>query len=120
MRVAVVGLGYVGVPVAAVLASAGHRVSGIDIDPAKVQAVASGRNPLRGREPGLGELLAAGVREGRLEASGDYGALGEAEAVIVAVETPVDPKTHAPRYAPLGSALDGIGRHMGPKPLVSI
>ncbi len=120
MRVAVVGLGYVGIPVAAVLASAGHRVSGIDIDPAKVRAVASGHNPLRGREPGLGELLAAGVRQGRLEATEDYGALGEAEAVIVAVETPVDPKTHAPRYAPLESALDGIGRHMGPKPLVSI
>ena len=56
MKVAVIGLGYVGIPVAALLASKGVRAIGIDIDRRKVEAVAAGRSPLEGDEPGLEDL----------------------------------------------------------------
>lgn len=120
MRAAVIGLGYVGIPVAAVLARAGHEVVGIDIDGAKVEAVASGRNPLGGREPGLGELLVEAAGSGRLHATTDYRALAGAEVILVAVETPVDARSHAPVHAPLLSALDGVARHMPKGCLISI
>src|SRR2546425_10052891 len=58
MKVAVIGLGYVGIPVAALLASKGVRSVGIDIDRRKVEAVAAGRSPLEGDEAGLEDRIA--------------------------------------------------------------
>jgi UDP-N-acetyl-D-mannosaminuronic acid dehydrogenase len=120
VRAAVVGLGYVGLPVAASAAAAGMRVVGIDIDRKKVAAVNRGRNPLRGREPGLAELIKAQVAAGRLEATTDYGAIENADVVVVAVETPIDPATHDPVYRALKAALAGIGPHLKAGVLVSI
>ena len=60
MRIAVFGLGYVGTVTAAGLASRGHDVWGVDVDPIKVQLVASGRSPVV--EPGLEELVSGAVR----------------------------------------------------------
>jgi UDP-N-acetyl-D-mannosaminuronic acid dehydrogenase len=120
VRAAVVGLGYVGLPVAASVAAAGMRVVGIDIDRKKVAAVNRGRNPLRGREPGLAGLIKAQVAAGRLEATTDYGAIENADVVVVAVETPIDPATHDPVYRALKAALAGIGPHLKAGVLVSI
>ena len=120
VRAAVVGLGYVGLPVAASAAAAGLRVVGIDIDPKKIAAVNHGRNPLRGREPGLAELIKAQVAARRLEATTDYAAAGTADVVVVAVETPIDPATHDPVYRALKTALAGIGPHLKAGALVSI
>src|SRR2546422_9008353 len=53
VRVAVIGLGYVGLPLAAAVAASGARVVGIDIDPEKGKAGNAGENPPRGREPGV-------------------------------------------------------------------
>ncbi len=83
MKVAVVGLGYVGIPVAAALASSGVRVVGIDIDAAKVEAVTAGRSPLEGEEPGLEDVIAQGVARRRLTATRDHAAVGTADVVIV-------------------------------------
>jgi len=120
MKVAVIGLGYVGVPLAATVASTGARVIGIDIDPDKVKAVNAGRNPLRGREPGLAELLKAQVARGRLTATTDVDAAASAGVVIVCVETPIDPATHDPSYRALKSALAALGPHLKRGTLVSI
>src|SRR2546425_10131322 len=98
MKVAVIGLGYVGIPVAAVLASKNVRVVGVDIDRRKIEAVARGRSPLRGREPGLAELIAKGVASGRLSATSDYTAAGGAGALIVSVAAPSNDETHDPQY----------------------
>ncbi|HVO77448.1 MAG TPA: NAD(P)-binding domain-containing protein, partial [Methanomassiliicoccales archaeon] len=65
-RLAVVGLGYVGLPLACALADKGNAVIGVDIDAKRVKKINGGRSPMVGKEPGLDELLAKVVRDGRL------------------------------------------------------
>jgi len=120
MKVAVVGLGYVGIPVAAALASSGVRVVGIDIDVAKAEAVTAGRSPLEGEEPGLEDVIAQGVARRRLTATRDHAAAGTADVVVVSVETPIDPDTKDPQYKALKSALRSLSRHLKRGALVSI
>ena len=66
-RLSVFGLGYVGAVNAACLAARGHRVIGVDVAPAKVEAGAAGRSPIT--EPGLEAILAEAVTAGRLSAT---------------------------------------------------
>src|SRR2546429_9517507 len=56
VRVAVIGLGYVGLPLAAAVASTGANVIGIGVDLEKGKVVNTGQSPLRGHEPGLADL----------------------------------------------------------------
>jgi GDP-mannose 6-dehydrogenase len=87
MRISVFGLGYVGAVSAACLASEGHDVIGIDVNPTKVALVASGRSPVI--EPGLEELMSISVRAGRLAATTDVGeAVGRSDAAFICVGTP--------------------------------
>jgi GDP-mannose 6-dehydrogenase len=87
MRVAVFGLGYVGTVTAACLASRGHQVIGIDVDPLKVEAIRQGRSPVV--EPGIEDLIADGVSSGTLGATTDVGeALEAAEVSLICVGTP--------------------------------
>ena len=67
--VAVIGFGYIGSVIAAVLASRGLEVVGIDTNAALIEAVNAGRCPIP--EPGLAELVAEGVAAGRLTATTD-------------------------------------------------
>jgi len=120
VKVAVVGLGYVGVPLAAAVAATRASVVGIDIDPEKVEAVNTGRSPLRGREPGLADLLKAQVAKGRLRASLDPLDAADADVVAVCVETPIEPTTHDPEYKALRGALATIGPHLKEGALVTI
>ncbi len=86
-RVAVFGLGYVGCVTAACLAQDGHAVVGVDVDPAKVAEVNAGEPPIR--EPGLDELLPAGVRAGLIRATTDVAdAVCDTDMALVAVGTP--------------------------------
>lgn len=84
--IAVIGLGYIGLPTAVVLAQRGTRVFGVDVDQRKVTEVNEGRLPFV--EPGLGEALAEVVGNGTLTASTDT---PKAEAYVVAVPTPFQP-----------------------------
>jgi GDP-mannose 6-dehydrogenase len=87
LRIAILGLGYVGTTSAACLAKAGHHVLGIDITPAKVAALSEGRSPVV--EPLVGELLATGVGAGRITGAVTVdGALDRLDMVIVCVGTP--------------------------------
>jgi GDP-mannose 6-dehydrogenase len=87
MKVAVVGLGYVGTVTAACLASHGHDVWGIDVDAAKVAEIASGHSPVA--EPGLGELVSRVVAEGTLHATMSAAeALDGTDVSLVCVGTP--------------------------------
>jgi len=112
LRAVVVGLGYVGVPLAAVLASKGHSVIGLDIDADRVALINKGLNPLEGDEPGLEALVAKGVAKGRLTATLDPAVVGTARAVFVCVETPVDAITKDPELKALKSALGTVGRNL--------
>lgn len=80
----VVGLGYIGLPTAAMFASAGLRVVGVDIDPGIVATVNDGRAHIE--EGNLDDLVAAGVAAGNLRASVEP---VPADAHIIAVPTPV-------------------------------
>ena len=87
MRVAVIGLGYVGTVTAACLAASGHEVWGTDIDPAKVSEVRAGHSPVA--EPGLDALVARTVADGALHATTSCAeALDRAEVSLVCVGTP--------------------------------
>ncbi len=117
--VGVVGLGYVGLPLAALLAEAGFSVIGVDRDAARVARINAGENPIEGREPDLGELVAAAVAGGRLTATPDPGRLAAAGAVFVCVETPVD-EAHRPNYSSLEAACRGVGAVLGGGALVVV
>jgi UDPglucose 6-dehydrogenase len=87
MRVSMIGSGYVGLVSGACFADFGHSVTCVDKDIAKIQALKEGRIPIF--EPGLSELVAANVREGRLRFSNMLAAsVREADAVFIAVGTP--------------------------------
>ncbi|WP_248962790.1 nucleotide sugar dehydrogenase [Sphaerisporangium perillae] len=84
---AVIGMGYVGSTVAAVLAGEGVDVVGIDVNPALVAALEQRRCWFS--EPGLPELLYSGLDSGRLRVTTDYDLVSGVDVVIIAVSTPV-------------------------------
>ena len=87
MRVAMIGTGYVGLVSGACFADFGHVVTCIDKDPSKIARLERGEIPIF--EPGLDDLVARNVREGRLFFTLDGAeAIGEADAVFIAVGTP--------------------------------
>src|SRR5262249_43448785 len=87
MRVSVFGLGYVGSVSAASLASDGHHVVGVDVNPDKVAAINAGRSPIV--EPGLDALLSRTVHEKRFVATTDTEqAVRETDLSLVCVGTP--------------------------------
>ena len=106
--IGVIGLGYVGLPVAATFAAAGFRVIGLDIKAERVATINAGHSPIEGDEPGLAELLAMVVAEERLHATTEVAELGEADVVLISVETPVG-DDHRPRYDALQSACRSLG-----------
>lgn len=111
--VAVVGLGYVGLPVAALARRKGFSVLGYDADGDKVSAIAAGRFS-------AGDAV---VRETfhaiPLDATTDQERLATADVIIVAVPTPVDHDAH-PDFGPVQSAVEAVARHARPGVLLSI
>ena len=98
---AVVGLGYVGLPVALALAKKFDPVIGFDISHRRVAA-------LRDAKDSTGEVTVAALRETRLRLTDDAEALNEASLLIVTVPTPIDAERR-PDLAPLQSACVLIG-----------
>jgi nucleotide sugar dehydrogenase len=87
MTVAVVGLGYVGLPTSLALADAGFDVVGVDISERRLDAIARGDVDLPERDR---RRIAAALARGRFVLRSDAAAIAEADAVIIAVPTPVD------------------------------
>jgi GDP-mannose 6-dehydrogenase len=91
MKVAVFGLGYVGAVTAAGLASQGHEVVGVDVDPGKVEFFNQGLSPVV--EPGIDLMVEEAVASGRLRATTDIReAIGGADVSLVCVGTPSTPR----------------------------
>lgn len=87
MKIAILGLGYVGCTAAGCIASQGHHVLGIDVSAAKVDTLNSGKSPVY--EPGLDDLIAKAQAEGLLEATTEIGdKLDDCDIAIVCVGTP--------------------------------
>jgi UDPglucose 6-dehydrogenase len=87
MRVTMIGAGYVGLVSGACFADFGHTVVCVDKDPSKIERLKSGVMPIF--EPGLAELVASNVKEGRLSFTLDAReAIRNADAIFIAVGTP--------------------------------
>jgi UDP-N-acetyl-D-glucosamine dehydrogenase len=136
-HVAVVGLGYVGLPLAVAFAQAGYRVTGIDIDRRKVEAINRGESYIEdvpsselaalvlagATAPGLhGAQTAAagtavatanGARRGSIGATTDYSVLVDCDAVSICVPTPLS-KTGDPDVSYIVSAAEQIARYLHP------
>lgn len=90
MKISVFGLGYVGCVSAACLASRGHEVIGVDVNPIKIGLVRSGRAPVV--EERIGELTEEVVRTGALRATDDVAeAIAHSEVSLICVGTPSEP-----------------------------
>jgi GDP-mannose 6-dehydrogenase len=91
VKIAIFGLGYVGTVTAAGLASRGHEVHGVDVDPVKVELLRAGRSPVV--EPGIDELIGPAVASGRLTAGTDaVAAMDRADVSLLCVGTPSKPQ----------------------------
>ena len=117
--IGVVGLGYVGLPVAGTFARAGFLVVGVDIESGRVDQINAGLSPIEGDEPGLAELVADMARTGRLRATTDFGRLATADIVTMNVQTPVGPDNR-PDYTALEAAADALGSVITPGVLVIV
>ena len=113
-RVCVVGLGYVGVPTAAVLAGHGMEVIGVDIDRERVGTINSGASPFD--EPGLDSLVAEVVASGALSARGEP---APADAFIIAVPTPIR-EDRSPDLSYVRAAVDNLAPVLGKGNLVVV
>src|SRR4051812_14190778 len=102
MRIGIVGLGYVGLPLAVAFAEAGCDVVGVDVDGGRVAALGQGRSPI---EDVPDERL-AGVRE-RIAFTARYVELHEADAILVCVPTPLT-RNREPDLGPLLGAAQSL------------
>jgi UDP-N-acetyl-D-glucosamine dehydrogenase len=107
-RVAVVGLGYVGLPLAINFVEAGLEVEGIDSWPARVEELNQGHSPI---DDITDERLQAALRSGLRVVGTDDARPGEADAIFVCVPTPITP-TKDPDLAPVLTAAEFICRHV--------
>ena len=105
--VAVVGLGYVGLPLAVEFARAGFKVLGFDVSQRVVDLVNGGESHIQDVPS---EVVGPLVREGRLSATTDERRLGEATAISIAVPTPLS-KTRDPDMSYVLSAVDAVARN---------
>lgn len=118
-KVAVVGLGYVGIPLAALLASKGCEVVGIDVLDDRVRRINRGELPLKGDEPGLEILLSKQVRRGSLKASSSFEACKTSDIVFICVDTPIDADRRADN-SNLRTAVESVARNMSRGALVVV
>jgi nucleotide sugar dehydrogenase len=118
MRIAVVGLGHIGLPLAVQYASRGHDVLGIDVAPAIVEAINRGESPHRD-EQALIDRVPQLVADGRLRAATWDGADGvrEMDAVVVIVPVVVDAERQID-FGPIDAATRDIAQRIGPDVLV--
>lgn len=107
-KIAVVGLGYVGLPVAALFAECGFKVLGVELRADRVHKINQGVCPIEGEEPGLPALISDVVATGRLQATTNYENVKDCDLVLVDVETPVDDQ-NIPQYVALRSAIESLG-----------
>ncbi len=106
-RILVVGLGKVGLPLAAFLASRGYDVEGADTDLGRAAMVNAGRSPFP-FEPGLDDLIRDGVAAGRLRATGDTAAAAaRADVMIIVVPVALD-ASGRPDFSNLDSAVEAV------------
>lgn len=111
--VAVVGLGYVGLPLALKVADSGFNVTGLDSDPDRVAELVSGRSPLLEIKD---EEVRSAVELGGFTASGDVTRLASADVVVICVPTPL--QQGAPNVKYIESAAGAVAEHLSDGQLI--
>jgi len=110
----IVGLGYVGLPLAVELAKAGFHATGIDLDTRKVQAINEGRSYIPDVASKDVESLS---RAGKLDASTDFAVVRDLDTINICVPTPLR-KTKDPDMSYIVSAVEGIAKYLHPGMLI--
>ncbi|MFN2525347.1 MAG: nucleotide sugar dehydrogenase [Actinomycetota bacterium] len=112
-RVGVVGLGYVGLPVAAAFAERGFQVIGVDANPSRIHSIKEGRSYLTDvSDERIGSLLSSGS----FEAAASYDALTDADAILVCLPTPL--REGAPDLSSVIAGGEAIASVLSPGKLV--
>src|SRR5882672_4647240 len=106
-RVGIVGLGYVGLPLAVEFAKAGFNVTGIDLSESKVAKVNAGESYIADIDQAVFKSL---VGSGKIAASTDFGVMSDLDTVNICVPTPLR-KTKDPDMSYIVSACQQIAKH---------
>jgi UDP-N-acetyl-D-glucosamine dehydrogenase len=112
--VAVIGLGYVGLPLAVEFAKAGFDVVALDLDPNKIESINAGRSYIKDVS---GDDVLQVVRQGKLHATADYRDINRADTISICVPTPLR-KTKDPDISYIVSATESIAANFRPGQLV--
>jgi UDP-N-acetyl-D-glucosamine dehydrogenase len=112
MKLGIVGLGYVGLPLALAFAEADNEVVGLDLDPAKLAELAAGRSYIEDVDDA--ELV---KQAARLTATDQYARLEDCEAVVVCVPTPLS-SSREPDLSYLREAAAALAAHLQPGQLI--
>jgi UDP-N-acetyl-D-glucosamine dehydrogenase len=115
MQVGVVGLGYVGIPLARRISGSGQRVMGFDTDPDRISGLNSGKSPIKH----IPETDIAAMRGAGFEATGDFSRAAECDALIVCVPTPLG-KTREPDLSFVVSTMESIAPYLRAGQLLSL
>ncbi len=113
-QLGVIGLGYVGLPLAVEMAQKGFRVTGIDLDGGKVEAVNAGRSHILDVPD---ESLAAAVKNGTIRATQSFAAVESLDAISICVPTPLR-KTKDPDLSYIIAAVEAVHNHLRPGKLI--
>src|SRR5580700_5555121 len=115
-RVGVIGLGYVGLPLAVEFARAGFDVTGFDVDATKIAQICAGKSYI----PDVQDAdLAAAMRAGKLRATSDMKQLGAMDAIDICVPTPLR-KTKDPDLSYVVTAVEGVAATLRRGQLVNL
>jgi len=116
MKTAIIGLGYVGLPLLLAYARKGHQALGVDIDSSKIEALLAGRSYIKHI---LTSDVAEALASGNLDASTDFSRLADVDAVIICVPTPLDHHLE-PDLSYVTDTLDAIVPHLSPGVTLSL
>lgn len=116
-RIAVIGLGYIGLPTAIMFASAGFEVTGYEIREETVERLKNGNSHIL--EPGIDELLQKALESGKLKPTSESGDIEGMDVYIICVQTPLK-EDRTPDLAYLESAVKTVARAMKKGSLVII
>src|SRR6202044_2000781 len=109
-RVGIIGLGYVGLPLAMEFAQAGFSVTGIDIQPSKVSQLNQGESYVQDVPT---DTVKKWVLEGKFRATSDFSVLSDLDTINIAVPTPLR-KTKDPDMSYIVSACQATAKYLGP------
>ncbi len=107
-KIAIIGLGYVGLPLSLQFARSGVSVLGVDTDPAKISDCNAGRGYIKHI---TGEAISEQVKAGRFSATSDFSRLREVQAVIICVPTPLN-KNREPDISYIIKTGESIAPHL--------